>query len=227
MKKNDKNETEVKKNWKEAELVLTFKLTPIREYLTPLMEEWLDLPLPTFDVVEQGIFDRHLKKAITYINGWSEEDLKMKFIAPIIELGLLVEGNGITTCFDKTISATVEGIKLVTKSDFMVASGYMNVVHQPYFHFQAYKPVLNPTGEPMAQLLEAFLIAQTQNETKLPLYGVEVVGEKWKFVVMEEKTYCISPSFDALKRDELMQIIAILRKFKVLLETRLMNMQPL
>jgi hypothetical protein len=223
MKKNEKTETEVKKNWKEAELVLTFKLTPIRSRQTPLMQEWLDAPLPTFDVVEQGNFDKYLARAIENINGWSEEDLKMKFITHIIELGLLVEGKGITTCFDKTVSATVEGIKLVTKSDFMVASGYLDVIQQPYFHFQEYKPLKNPSGDSMAQLLEAFLIAQVQNEKPLPLYGVEVVGEKWKFVIMEGSEYCISPSFDALKREELMEIIAILRKFREILETRLMK----
>lgn len=174
--------------------------------------------------VEQSIFDKYLLSATHNINGWSEEDLKMKFIAHIIALSLLEEGNGITTCFDKTISGTVQGIKLVTKSDFMVASGYMNVIKQPYFHFQEYKPVLNPTGEPMAQLLEAFMIAQSQNEKNLPLYGVEVVGNQWRFVIMEGMEYCISPSFDCLKRDDLMQIVAILRKFKEILETRLMKM---
>jgi hypothetical protein len=224
MKKSETTETEVKKNWKEGELVMTFKLKPIRAYQTPLMQEWLNAPLPTLDFVEQATFDKYLKRAIENINGWSEEDLKMKFIAPIIDLGLLVESEGITTCFDKTISATVEGIKLVTKSDFMVASGYMNVIQQPYFHFQEYKPLLNPTGEPMAQLLEAFLIAQTKNETDFPLYGVEVVGENWKFVIMEGKEYCISPTYNCLKREELMQIIAILRQFKEILQTRLLNL---
>ncbi len=224
MKNSQSNESEPKKNWKEAELVMTFQLKPIREYQTPLMEEWLNAPLPTFDTVEQGIFDKHLKRAITYSNGWSEEDLKMKFIAPIIDLGLLVEGEGITTCFDKTISATVEGIRLITKSDFMVASGYMNVIQQPYFHFQEYKPMLNPTGEPMAQLLEAFLIAQTQNNKNLPLYGVEVVGERWRFVILEGKEYCVSTSYISTEREDLLQIIAILRKFRELLVTRLMKM---
>lgn len=224
MKKKQNNEAEVKKNWKEAELVLTFNLKPIREYQTPLMQEWLEAPLPTFTSNEQERFDTSLKRAITNISGWGEEDLKMKFIAPIIDLGLLVEGNGITTCFDKTISGTVEDIKLVAKTDFMVASGYMNVIKQPFFHFQEYKPVLNPTGEPMAQILEAFLIAQSKNEKPLPLYGVEVVGKQWTFVIMEGKEYCISPAYISTEREDLLQIIAMLRKFKEILETRLMKM---
>jgi ssRNA-specific RNase YbeY (16S rRNA maturation enzyme) len=68
-KKNGNTETEPKKNWKEGELVMTFKLNPIREYQTPLMQEWLNAPLPTFDIVEQSIFDKYLLSAIKNING--------------------------------------------------------------------------------------------------------------------------------------------------------------
>jgi hypothetical protein len=130
----------------------------------------------------------------------------------------------IVTYFDKVISATVEGIKLTVKSDFMMAKGFLNVFQKPYFHFQEYKPQLNPKGEPMAQLLEAFLIAQVKNkDTKMPLYGVETIGKQWTFVIMEGKDYCVSKSFDCTDRDDLLKIIAILRKFRWILETRLMK----
>jgi hypothetical protein len=64
----------------------------------------------------------------------------MKFIAHILDLGLLTDGNGIIGYFDKMISATVEGTFLKVKSDFMMAKGILNVHKQPYFHFQEYKP---------------------------------------------------------------------------------------
>ncbi len=221
--KKDTNKTETKvKEYKEASLVLLFKLKRIATYYTPLMQEWLEVENPTFDVVEQGIFDRKLFDAQENLSGWSEEDLKMKFITHIVDLGHLVGGNGIVTYFDKLISATVEGTKLTVKSDFMVARGYLNVFDTPYFHFQEYKPQLNPTGEPMAQLLEAFLIAQVENNNNKPLYGIEVVGKQWTFIIMEGKEYCISKSYDSLNKDDLLKIIAILRKFKHILFTRLM-----
>jgi hypothetical protein len=216
-------ETEPIKTWREGELVIKFRLNPIREDITPLMQEWLDVPLPTFDALEQATFDKYLKRAKRNINGWSEEDLKMKFIAPILDLGGFEEGNGITTCFDKTLTGIVEDVRLTVKSDFMVAAGYMNVIQQPYFHFQEYKPLLNPTGEPMAQLLEAFLIAQSKNKEPIPLYGVEVVGENWKFVIMEGKDYCISRAYNSIVKEDLQHIIAILRKFCALLQERLAN----
>jgi hypothetical protein len=42
-------------------------------------------------------------------------------------------------------------------------------------------------------------------------------------MTMEQRTYCISKSYDCTEADDLMQIIAILRKFKEILETRLLD----
>ena len=217
-------ENEPAKTWREAELVVKFHLRPIKGKKTPLLQAWLDAPLPAFTPTEQEQFDKHLLRAIENISGWNEAELKMKFIAHILELGLLEEGNGITTCFDRSISSVVEGVPLSVRSDFMIASGYQNVIQQPYFHFQEYKPSLNPTGEPMAQILEAFLIAQNMNKKTIPLYGVEVVGEHWKFVVMEGRDYCISPPYTCTVREDLTHIIAILRQFKEILETTLIKL---
>ncbi len=227
-KKQQVNNDELEKNqevWqfqKEAELVLSFGLTRIVEYQTPLMQEWLDVQPPEFNVVEQFIFEDKYKEALTQIAGWSEEDLKMKFIAYIIDLGNLKAGNGLVTFFDKITEATVEGMKLKVKADFMMAKGLLNLLQVPYFHFHEYKPELNPTGEPMAQLLQSFLIAQVKNKNaQLPLYGVSMVGKHWTFIIMEGKTYCVSDTFSCTKKDDLLKIIAILRKFRWLLDTRL------
>ncbi len=220
-KKNIDNEEQKGKQYKEADLILLFKLNRIATYYTPIMQEWLDVENPVFDVVEQGIFDRKFLEAQTQLIGWSEEDSTIKYINSIVELGHLVAGNGIVTYFDKIISATVEGTKLTVKSDFMVAKGLFDVFTTPYFHFQEYKPNKNPSGDSMAQLLEAFLIAQKKNLNNKPIYGIEVVGRYWTFIVMEGKDYCISGSYDSLKKDDLLKIIAILRKFKHILFTKL------
>ncbi len=223
---NDKeNNNEVIKNWREGDLIQTFKIIPIRNRKTTLMEEWLNAPKITLDIAEKTVFDKILKRAVSDISGWNEEDLKMKFIAYILDLGLMNEGVGIVSYFDKTISANVEGTKLVVKSDFMLAKGILDAFRTPYFHFQEYKPNKNPKGDPMAQLLEAFLIAQVKNKndkySDKPLYGVEVIGENWKFVVMEKKEYCISKAYNAIIEEDLLEIIAILRKFKEILVERL------
>lgn len=211
------------KQYKEAELILLFGLKPIKRYQTPLMQEWLTVETPTFNVGEQYIFDKKSAEVVDKISGWSEEDLKMKFISSILELGYLDEGDGIVTYFDKMIEATVEGVKLKVKTDFMMAKGLLDVFTTPYFHFQEYKPQKNPTGDSMAQLIEAFLIAQAKNKNGKPLYGIDIIGKQWTFVIMEGKEYCVSPTFIVTEKDDLLKIIAILRKFRWILETRLMK----
>jgi len=211
------------KEWSEAELIDTFQLTRLVSVQTLLMQEWLNVATPSFLVGEQFIFDIIYQEAVENIGGWSEEDLKMKFISLLLRLGHLTDDDKFLTFFDKLIAAKVEGIALNTRSDFMVAKGILNLPKKPYFHFQEYKPTKNPTGDSMAQLLEAFLIAQATNQDGKPLYGAEIIGKQWNFVVMEAKSYCIAPSLDCTDKADLLKIIAILRKFRHILETRLLD----
>lgn len=213
-----------KKEWQEGEMIATFNLKKIDNSVTPLMEEWLTVDMPNFDVVEEGIFQK-LRAKSNKIATWKEEDYKMKFISQVLELGQVMEGEKFVSFFDKSFSAEVEGHKLSVKADFVIAKGVLDYLQKPYFHFQEYKPQKNPTGDPMAQILEAFLIAQVENTkegSENPLYGCEIVGATWRFVTMEDKNYCVSKSFDCSDDEDLLKIIAILRKFKMILETRLL-----
>jgi hypothetical protein len=212
-----------KKEWREGEMVLTFQLTKIDTTYTPLMREWMDVPAPTFTAMEQHNFDMAYLRGLKKIKTWSEEDLKMKFISHILELGLIMEDENFTTFFDKKLAAKVDNFDLSVKADFVVAKGFLDYMERPFFHFQEYKPQKNPTGDPMAQLLEAFLIGQTLNQDKKPLYGCEVIGSIWTFCTMESRSYCLSKQFDATDKNDLLQIISILRKFKEILELRLLK----
>jgi hypothetical protein len=221
-KKINPNIATTAKSWKEGELITSFRLNRITTYQTPLMQEWLKVQNPILDATEQVYFEKVLLRALGSIEGWNEEDLKMKFISPILDLGQMIDDPQVIGYFDKTISTTVEKIKLTVKSDFMLAKGVLDVFTTPYFHFQEYKPNKNPTGDSMGQLVEAFLIAQEKNQNGKPLYGVEVVGKQWVFVVMDGKSYCISKPFICTDKDDLLKIIAILRKFKEILYQKLL-----
>ena len=222
VKKLEDSEQE-SKAWREGELINKFHLTRIVSYQTPLMQEWLDVPKLELTPFEQYNFDKAFLKAERNISGWNEEDLKMKFIGPILELGQITDDNIAISYFDKIISATIDGIRLIVKSDCMLAKGILDVYETPFFHFQEYKPYKNPSGDSMAQLLEAFMIAQEKNQNGKPMYGVDIMGKNWQFVTMEGREYCIAKSLDATDRDDLLKIIAILRKFRYILETRLMD----
>lgn len=211
------------KSYTEADLIEMFNLIRLVKIQTARMQDWLAAEPAIFDVVEQGNFDKIYNSAVDKIAGWSEEDLKMKFISYVLPLGYLEDNGRFLTYFEKTIFATIEGHFLSTKSDFMVATGILDKPKKPYFHFQEYKPHKKPSGDSMAQLLEAMLIAQHENNNEKPIYGCEIMGKNWNFVILEGKSYCISETYDCTKKTELLQIIAILRKFRHILETELLD----
>ena len=105
----------------------------------------------------------------------------------------------------------------------MIAEGILDKPSTPYFYLQEYKILKDPSGDPVPQLLEGFLIAQDKNKNGKPLYGCTVTGKLWDFFILDDKTYCISKFYICTDKDDLLEIIAILRKFKEILETRLLG----
>ena len=208
------------RNYSEADLILLLNLKRfVGEENNPLLKQWLNVETQ-LTPMEQFLFDEILTDAKHNIHAWHEEDLKMKFIAFVLRLAHLTDAEDYHTYFEKTISSTIDGHYLKTKTDFMVAKSILDKPQQPYFHFQEWKPHKRPTGDSMAQLLEALLIAQEINQYKFPMYGCEVMGKQWSFVILQDKTYCLSKSYDCTEQDDLLKIIAILRHFRHLLLTK-------
>jgi hypothetical protein len=218
IKKSKRNKL---KKYSEGEIAIAFNLLKLDE-LSSILHSWLNTHT-TLDIFEEHLFKKILKDAKINMTSWNEEELKMYFISYIIDLSNLRSSKNIRSFFERTIDAEVEGIYLKTKTDFMIAKGLLDVMQNPYFHFQEYKKDKDPNGDPLGQLLEAFLIAQAINKNDKPMYGAYIIGRFWYFVTMEGKKYCVSPSYDSTKEVELMQIIAVLRHFKVILETTLLN----
>lgn len=216
------------KAYDEAEIIKMFGLERLAgNKAIPLMKEWTETSA-TLNDGETYLFNLITENLANKIVGWNEEMLKMNFIAQVLILGHFIETKQYKTYYENTIEAVVNGYFLKVKADMVVATGILERAETPYFYFQEYKKVKDPKGDVTAQLLEAFLIAQELNHTtsrnnKNPLYGCTVIGKYWEFVIMEHQTYCISKSYDCTEQDDLMQIIAILRKFKEILETRLLK----
>ena len=211
------------KVYDEADLIEMFNLTRLvgnEEH--PLMQEWINTQT-TLKEWEKIFFEEITEDLAKKIAGWNEEMLKMNFISHVLLLGHIKETDKYKTYYENTIEATVDNYFLKTKSDMMIAKGILEKPKTPYFYFQEYKKVKEPKRDVTAQLLEAFLISQEKNKNDKPLYGCTVMGRTWEFLIMEKKTYCISQTYDCTKKDDLLQIIAILRKFKEILETRLLD----
>ena len=211
------------KSYTETELIDIFGLTRLwGNAKIPLMQDWTDASV-VLTPAEHDIFEEIYTNAAENIIGWQEEDLKMLFISPVLFLAQIKNTKRYLTFFERTIEGTINGHYLKTKTDFMVASGSVGIFKVPYFHFQEYKPFKNPSGDSMGQLLEAMLIAQQKNDNGKPIYGCEIIGKYWSFVIMQHRTYCVSDAYDCTKKADLMQIIAILRKFKYILDTELID----
>lgn len=211
------------KNYNEAEIIEMFGLERLSgNNTTQIMKEWMESET-TLEDWESRLFLEITENLSDKIVGWNEEMLKMNFIAFVLKLGHLAETKQYKTYYESMLEATVDGNFLKVRADMMIASGILEYPKIPYFYFQEYKKVKDPKGDVTAQVLEAFLIAQELNKNNKPLYGCTVIGKYWEFMTMEQRTYCISKSYDCTENDDLMQIIAILRKFKEILETRLLD----
>ena len=162
------------KQYSEAQLIDTFKLTRlVGGQCSSTMQKWLDAET-CLNAGEQYLFDLVFADACKNIDGWHEEDLKMKLICFVLRLGHLVDNEQFHTYFERTIETTVDGHFLKVKTDFMLAKGILDMPQVPYFHFQEYKRQTDPNGDPIAQVLEAMLIAQEINQDKQPIYGAYV-----------------------------------------------------
>jgi hypothetical protein len=54
-----------------------------------------------------------------------------------------------------------------------------------------------------------------------PLYGSYTLGRLWFFVVLENKQYSVSKTYDATQVDDLTEMVAILEKVKVFIHQEL------
>ena len=120
--------------------------------------------------------------------------------------------------YDSYLAGEVNGHKFNGKTDFMVAKGKF-VPKKPYFFIQEFKRS-TPNNNPEFQLLAEILVAMEINKTNT-LHGGFVIGESWKFVILEKlKTgnyeYFVSKSFNCLVIEDLQQIYINLQAAKAL-----------
>lgn len=202
--------------WSEPLLIKTFGLKKFYETY-PLLDEWLEAK-EEFSKLEIDFMNNLRRKLVVNVNTWNEEELKMNFIALLLNVLVDYESDKYNTYFEKEISANYNGNFLKTRTDFMIAKGILNMVENPYFCFHEYKATKKNPEDPITQVLLGMLIAQATNHDDKPLYGVYNIGREWYFMVLENQNYAVSKSFDSTQSTDLEEIVSILRKFKVILE---------
>ncbi len=205
------NETKTFEQWDIDEVENAFNL--VRTKTMPTMQEWIKAdfkPTSTENEILQKLQNEHIE----YMDAWNEDELKFKFIAPLINLVGFNTGS-FQAFTQRTLSATVDEITLSGRVDFLVATGKSKPI-QPFFFLHEYKRVRGRESDPLAQVLTEMLVAQELNAHKFPIYGCHVVGRNWFFVVLEGRKYAESNQYSA-SDEGLFKIFSILQQAKAII----------
>ncbi len=181
-----------------------------QERKLPALENWLASQADISEL-ERQILALMQERLIVNVHDWNEEELSQFFIGPLF---MLVDFT--TKAFnifaERSLAGVVEGIEMRGEPDGMIASG-VREPEKPFFCFQEYKRHTDPDGDPAAQCLAAMLVAQSLNETEQPIYGCNVIGYSWVFMVLQGKNYAMCEPFTAT-RDDIFDIFRILKALK-------------
>jgi len=200
--------------WTKEEIEDEFGLSADRHHAR--LQEWISVSL-SFSEAEQKTLHHLSQTLLEHVHDWNEEELKICFIALLLNL---VDFHQLSyrPFLERELNvAYAEGKRLWGVVDFLVASGRQSP-KQPFFFLHEYKRQFDTSNDPLGQLLAEMVAAQTANANSHPIYGAYVVGRHWYFIVLDEKIYGESLAYDATKEDELLQIVAILKKTKILID---------
>ena len=150
-----------------------------------------------------------LHKELNFIRIYKEEDLKVKFIAPILNrIDFRSIDQEIRDFYEEKITYKTDGFIFTGTTDFLISSG-LEYSEKPYFFIQEFKKG-KESSYPESQLL-AELIAGVELNNFTTIKGAYIVGAIWNFVILEKLAenkyqYFISVNFDSSKIDDLKSI---------------------
>ena len=201
-------------DWTTQEVRMTFNLEQVPP--TALLREWLGTVHQPTDQQAQTM---EAKRALLerFYRNWNEDELKFQFIAQIVDLADM-HGKNYNLFSQRKLQAVVNDIPLHGKPEVMVATGQEDPIH-PFFFIHEYKPSKR-ADEPLGQVLSAMVAAQALNADQQPVFGCFVLGHTWQFLILEDKKYAVSRTYDATQTDDLTAIYAVLCQAKVYIEER-------
>ncbi len=180
-----------------------------------------------FDIernLNNGIFDKWLNNQIEIDNSaevflkdliednnslieiYSEEDLKINFIAPILnKVKFKSFEKNIRDFYESRMTYKTSQFVLNGTIDFVVSEGLVES-KKPYFFIQEFKRS-EEYGNPRPQLLAELISAIELNDWNF-IKGAYIIGGSWHFAILEKLNvdkyqYFISQNFDSTKIDDL------------------------
>jgi hypothetical protein len=187
----------------------------------PALERWLAANEPLTDHEQQRL--SHLRQRLAdNVESWNEEELKLKFIAHLLEL-VDYDTDGCKIFADRTVSAEFDGKILSGNVDVLIARGN-RVPKAPLLCIHEYKKKRGSSDDPLGQVLVAMVVAQRVNSVvtgSKPVYGAYTVGRLWFLVVLEASEYAVSRGFNAADSDDSVALFQVLKHFKQIIPSLL------
>ena len=171
------------------------------------LQRWME-PYPLPSETERRQLQALQEKLLDNVWDWNEEELKVYFIVPLLEL-IHFEHERYKPFLSRELSMTVADDTVAGIVDFMVASGKRSP-KSPYFFIHEYKKEHDSSNDPLGQLMIEMVTAQTLNADNHPVYGAYVMGRYWHFTVLHEHSYAIHTGLNAAD-DELLHIFGVLQ----------------
>ncbi len=198
------------KAWTFEEIGDVFGLTRLYEH--KLWAEFDKLTIPNNHKYKEMIEELR-RQLLESVESWNEDELKFMFISPFIKLVNFFSPKYKVFTQRKLSVSYENGTKITSGNvEFMIAKG-IQTPKKPFFFLHEYKPEKRRDNDPLGQLLIGMVAAQVQNADGETLYGCYVSGRSWFFVVLEDKEYAVSNSYNAAG-NEIYQIFTILLWFK-------------
>ncbi len=161
--------------------------------------EWFNFEY-NFCEHELKLFDKLINRYRISISDFNEEDIKLKILAPIFNMiDFYIKDKEIQEWYDVPLSYG----EFSGRADFVIAKG-VKYPEVPYFFIQEFKKQLDSTN-PEYQLLAEMVIAMKLNGHN-QLKGAFVIGQYWKFMIVNRNKYYVSDSFDCMKIEDLKKI---------------------
>jgi hypothetical protein len=179
-----------------------------QKFSTDIFDNWFNNQIIIKDNDIQFLTEL-LNKEFNFIRIYQEEDLKVKFIAPILnKIDFRDINKEIRDFYEQKITYQTENFILTGITDFLISKG-LEYSEKPYFFIQEFKKG-KESGYPEPQLL-AELIAGVELNNFQTMKGAYIVGAIWNFVILEKLAenkyrYFISINFDSTKIEELKEI---------------------
>ena len=185
------------------------KLVSIKKSLdNSVFDEWFRFDMK-IDNETTLMFENLIEDNYKLIESYSEEDLKVNFIIPILnKVHFKSYENEFRDYYELSLRYETKDFIFNGTTDFAVSKGLVES-EEPYFFIQEFKKG-QQEGYPESQLLAELISAVEINKWE-DIKGAYIIGSLWFFVVLRKLDnnkyqYFVSKKFDSMRIDDLERI---------------------